>query len=174
MLSPKGFDWDVGRNFWRNPTSHSGISQWMRKKRLCQNFGGLHYIYIHQYILIYIYWYIYIYVIYIYKYIYTCNIYIYILIYINKMPMHAWCNPRRLCMDVCCHWYIIYVSQIYIYIYIYISFIWMTRWSCVIIQYARYLFDKKHRHRMTKNIVQPKALKFFLPVKTQVVNQLGK
>ena len=27
-------------------------------------------------------------------------------------------------------------------------------------QYARYLFYEKHRHRMTKNIVQPKALKF--------------
>ena len=69
------------------PENPALVSQWMRKKLLCQNFGG--YIYIYQYIqciLMYINWYTYIYI---YTYIHT-----YIDIYINHKPMHAWCNPQ--------------------------------------------------------------------------------
>ena len=188
MLSQKGFGRDVGTNFWKNPTSLSGnprepcitVSQWMRKKLLCQNFGGYIYIYIYQYIqciLMYITWYTYIYTyIYMYIYIYICiyiyiyvyiYTYIHILIYINHKPMHAWCNPQVVtCMHgPSCAWAMLWLiyNPCVRNLYRYISLIWMMRWSCVItrfIQYARCFFYKKHRHRITNNIVQPKALKF--------------
>ena len=146
MLSQKGFGRDVGTNFWKNPTSLSGtprepcitVSQWMRKKLLCQNFGG--YIYIYQYIqciLMYITWYTYIYTyiyIYVYIYIYICiYIYIYMYIYIHTYiywyisiisPCMHGVTPRWLhaCIahhvhGLCYGWYIIHVSEIYIGIY---------------------------------------------------------
>ena len=148
------------------------VSGW-GKSCFARTLGDI-YIYIYQYIqciLMYITWYTYIYTyiyiyicIYIYVYIYT---YIHILIYINHKPMHAWCNPQVVtCMHgPSCAWAMLWLiyNPCVRNLYRYISLIWMMRWSCVItrfIQYARCFFYKKHRHRITNNIVQPKALKF--------------